>query len=82
MSRITTLAVAVVLVAVGIALYVHSSDNYAACKSTIGGIVRALDPASARDCADAKTQYVGSIVLIVVGGLAFVAGLVPGRNRS
>lgn len=82
MSRIATLAVAVLLVAVGIALYVHSSDSNATCKSTIGGIVRALDPASARDCADAKTQYVSSIVLIVVGGLAFVAGLMPSRSRS
>ncbi|HEY5095772.1 MAG TPA: hypothetical protein VII69_11705 [Candidatus Eremiobacteraceae bacterium] len=80
MNRFATLAVAIVLVAIGIALYVHSSDNYAACKSTIGGIIRALDPASARDCADAKTQYVGSIVLIVVGGLAFVAAVIPGRK--
>lgn len=82
MTRFTTLAVAVVLVVVGILLYVHSSDSYAACKSVIGGIVRALDPASSRDCADAKTQYVGSIVLIVVGALAFVAGLIPGRKSG
>jgi hypothetical protein len=81
-NQLAILASAIVLIVVGIILYVHSDDNFAACQSTIGGIVRALDPGSARDCANVKTQHYASIAIMLIGGVALLAGFIPAKKAA
>jgi hypothetical protein len=76
------IVIAVVLIAAGYALFVHSSDNFAACQSTIGGIVRMFDPGSARGCADAKNQHYGSIALMGFGAVVLLVGIFVPRRRA
>jgi hypothetical protein len=82
MKQLVTILAAAVLIAAGYALYVRSSDRFAACQSTFGGIVRALDPASARDCGDVKNQHFGSIALMGLGGIVLLIGLFVPTRRS
>jgi hypothetical protein len=77
-----TILAAVVLIAAGYALYARSADRYASCQSTLGGIVRQLDPASGRDCADVKNQHFGSIALMGLGGIVLLLGIFVSRPRS
>lgn len=80
--RLATLAAAFLLVAFGIVLYLRSADNFTACKSTIGGIVQSLDPASARDCGDAKTEHYAGIAIMILGGVALLAGSIPVKKPA
>jgi hypothetical protein len=73
---------AIAIIAVGVILYIQTSDNFAACASTIGGLVKAFDPASARECARVNMEHYGSIALMVFGGIVLFIGLIPGKKPS
>lgn len=81
-NRLAIFASAIVLIVVGTILYARSDDRFAACQSVIGGIVRALDPGSARDCANVKTQHYGGIAVIVIGGVALLSGFIPAKKSA
>ena len=81
-NQVAILAVAIIVLVAGIVMYVHSDNNYAACQSTIGGIVRALDPASSRDCENAKNERYAGIAIMVVGAIALLAGAFPARKTA
>lgn len=80
-QRIATIVGAIGIIAVGVVLYEQTAADVAACTSTIGGLVRALDPASARDCANANVEHDGGIAIFIVGALALLIGLVWGKRR-
>ena len=80
--RLATLAGAIVVIAVGIVLYLQTADNFAACASMIGGLVRAFDPASARECARVNAEHYGSIAIAVFGGVVLLIGLIPGKKSA
>jgi hypothetical protein len=79
--RLTTVIGAIGIIAVGILLYVNTADNFTACASVIGGLVRAFDPASARACANVNAEHYGSIAIMVLGGVVLVTGAIP-RKKS
>jgi hypothetical protein len=72
---------AIGIIAIGILLFVNTGNDFSACASTIGGLVRAFDPASARECANVNTEHYGSIAIMVLGGVVMLSGLVP-RKKS
>jgi hypothetical protein len=79
--RLAILIGAIGIIVVGILLYVNTGDNFAACASAIGGLVRAFDPASARDCANVNTEHYGSIAIMILGGVILLSGWLP-RKKS
>jgi len=81
-QRIATIIGAIGLIAVGAAVYEQTAANVATCASTIGGFVRALDPASARECATANAEHVGGIAMFVLGAVVLLIGLIPGKRSA
>ena len=80
--RLALIIGALAIIAVGIVMYSQTADNFTACASTIGGLVKAFDPASARACADVTTEHYGSIAMMILGGVVVLIGSIAGRNSS
>ncbi len=80
--RLAVLIGALAIIAVGIVVYVQTADNFTACASTIGGLVKAFDPASARACANINTEHSGSIAIMILGGVVVLIGSIAGRKSA
>lgn len=73
---------AIAIIAVGIVLYSQTADNFTACASTIGGLVKAFDPASARECANVNAEHYGSFAIMILGGVVLLTGAVAGKKSA
>jgi hypothetical protein len=80
--RPAILAGAIGIIAAGIVLYMRTADDLTACASTLGGFVRALDPASARACASVNAEHDASIAIAVFGSIVMLAALVRGKRPA
>lgn len=80
--RLAILIGALAIIALGIATYVQTADNFTACASTIGGLVKAFDPASARACTNVNVEHYGSIAIMILGGVVVLIGSMAGRKSS
>ena len=80
--RLAPIIGALAVIAVGIVMYVQTADNFTACSSTIGGLVKAFDPASARACTNVATEHYGSIAMMILGGVVVLIGSIAGRKSA
>jgi hypothetical protein len=80
--RLAIVLGALAIIAVGIVLYTQTADNFTACASTIGGLVKAFDPASARACANVNAEHYASITMMILGGVAVLIGSMSGKRSA